>query len=226
MPADLNELPELLLVGWAAGLAVAAGLVAIARLVGAGFTWLTVAVSALLGLVGALGQGTLWGRLGLLLLAVAAIWARRSRLAGACQLAAGLVFMVGTAHLGGWVPASVAALALGGVTGEMLLSHWYLIDPSLPRWSLRALAIAAILGIAANSVVLAAEGLPDGGATFAFWVLMATSAVLMLAVVAALRYPAYSGVMSATGLSYLALLTTAGGVFLGWVLVAGLIPTS
>jgi hypothetical protein len=51
-----------------------------------------------------------------------------------------------------------------------------------------------------------------------------TSIVLMVAVIAALRYPAYSGVMAATGLSYLAVLTTLGAVFLGRALLAGLGP--
>jgi hypothetical protein len=39
-----------------------------------------------------------------------------------------------------------------------------------------------------------------------------------------LRYPAYAGVMAATGLSYLAAITTLGGVFLGRLLLAGLGP--
>ena len=53
---------------------------------------------------------------------------------------------------------------------------------------------------------------------------MATSVVLMAAVIGSLRYPAYAGVMAATGLSYLAVLTTLGGMFLGRALVAGLGP--
>jgi hypothetical protein len=53
---------------------------------------------------------------------------------------------------------------------------------------------------------------------------MVTSVVLMAGVFASLRYPAYAGVMAATGLSYLAVLTTLGGTFLGRALVAGLGP--
>ena len=48
--------------------------------------------------------------------------------------------------------------------------------------------------------------------------------LLMAGVYASLRYPAYAGVMAATGLSYLAVLTTLGGTFLGRALVAGLGP--
>jgi hypothetical protein len=224
VPEALHALPELLLTGWAAGLAIAAGVVAMSGLVGPGFTWLTGAVSFLLGLVAAFGASPWWGWIGLLLLALAMLWARNRRVAGVLQVAGGLVLLVSAAVQGGLLPAALSALALGGVTGEMVLGHWYLIDPSLPRWLLRTLAVAGLLGIAADALAMAVVGLPDTGAAVAFWVLMATSAILMLAVLAALRYPAYSGVMSATGLSYLALLTTVGGVFLGWVVAGGLLP--
>ena len=62
------------------------------------------------------------------------------------------------------------------------------------------------------------------GGSLGYWVLVVTSVVLMVAVIAAIRYPAYSGVMAATGLSYLALLTTLGAVFVGRAIVAGLGP--
>ena len=224
MPQDLTALPELLLVGWAAGLSLAAGLVALAGVVGPGFTWLSGSVAMVLGLVAAFGESPWWGWAGLFLLALGLVWARNRRLAGFIQVAGGMTLLTGTALQGGLLPAALAALALGGVTGEMMLGHWYLIDPSLPRWSLRALAIVGIVGIVTDAMVMTLVGMPDGGPAVAFWVLMTTSAILMVAVVAALRYPAYSGVMSATGLSYLALLTTVGGVFLGWVVAGGLYP--
>ena len=107
----------------------------------------------------------------------------------------------------------------------MLLGHWYLIDPSLPRWTLRTLAGAGIIGLAADSLGLAVlGGLPGGLGTVAFWILITTSIVIMIGVLGSLRYPAYSGVMAATGLSYLAVLTTLGATFLGRALVAGLGP--
>jgi hypothetical protein len=64
----------------------------------------------------------------------------------------------------------------------------------------------------------------SGGGAVGFWTLLVASVVLMGAVIGALRYPAYSGVMAATGLSYLALLTTLGAVFVGRALAAGLGP--
>ncbi len=118
-----------------------------------------------------------------------------------------------------------ATLALGGVTGEMMLGHWYLIDPRLPRAALRNLAIAGIVGLVAEAVFNLGLGIDfSGGGAIGFWLLLVTSVALMVAVIAALRYPAYSGVMAATGLSYLALLTTLGAVFVGRAIAAGLGP--
>ncbi|HLF61434.1 MAG TPA: hypothetical protein VI980_09685 [Acidimicrobiia bacterium] len=226
MPDDLANLadPGFILVAWASGLALVSGLVALARLVGPGFTWVTGSVAALVGLGAAFGGDTWWVRLALLLLALGLIWARNRQVSGIFQVAAGVALLIQAIRLGAWAPALAAMLALGGVTGEMLLGHWYLVDPRLPRWALKSLAIAAIVGLGFVSVVMAAAGLPSGGATVAFWVLMSTSVVLMGAVFASLRYPEYSGVMAATGLSYLAVLTSLGGVFLGGALVAGLGP--
>jgi hypothetical protein len=138
---------------------------------------------------------------------------------------AGLAYLVEAGAMGGWLPAIGAAVALGGVTGEMMLGHWYLVDPRLPRWALRSLALIGLGGLVLDAVVLTFFGsFPGGGATVAFWVLLVTSLVLMAAVLGALRQPAYSGVMAATGLSYLAVLTTLGAVFMGRALVAGLGP--
>ncbi|HSO50342.1 MAG TPA: hypothetical protein VLS86_07320, partial [Acidimicrobiia bacterium] len=173
---------------------------------------------------GAFGEDTWWVRLGLLLAALGLITARNRQLSGLFQVAAGLALAIQAMRVGGWAPALSATMALGGVTGEMLLGHWYLVDPRLPRWALKSLAVAGIIGLMLDSVVLAVAGLPSGGATIAFWVLMATSVILMAAVFAALRYPAYAGVMAATGLSYLAVLTSLAAVFLGRVLVAGMGP--
>lgn len=195
-----------------------------ARIVGRGFTWLSAGTAGLVGLAGAFLEGAWAARLALLLV-VAVIWAGNRKSAGLLLLAAGVAFLIEASFLGGWLLAATATLALGGVTGEMLLGHWYLIDPRLPRIVLKALALVGIGGLVGDGVVLAAVGsLPAGGAVIAFWVLLGGSIILMAAVLGALRYPAYSGVMAATGLSYLAVLTTLGAVFLGRALVAGLGP--
>ena len=195
-----------------------------ARIVGPGFTWVTGSVAALISLGGVLADESWWARTGFVFLVVGIIWARNAAFSGVLQAIAGVLFVIQASLLGGLLPAISAALALGGVTGEMVLGHWYLVDPRLPRSSLRALAYAGIAGLVGDALVITLAGLPGGGATIAYWVLLVTSLVLMAGVLGSLRYPAYSGVMAATGLSYLAVLTTLGAVFLGRVLVAGFGP--
>jgi hypothetical protein len=226
VPSDLTTIadPRLILLTWAAGLAIVAGFVSLSRIVGPGFTWLSAGVAALVGLPGALTEGSWWARIGLLAGVVGMIWARNRPFAGVMFLLAGIGYLIQATLLAGWLPAVTATLALGGVTGEMLLGHWYLVDPRLPRSALRNLALAGILGLLAEAGLQLSLGTGMGGGGWGFWILLATSVVLMVAVIAALRYPAYSGVMAATGLSYLALLTTLGAVFVGRAIAAGLGP--
>jgi hypothetical protein len=113
----------------------------------------------------------------------------------------------------------VSALFLGAVSDAMLLGHWYLVQPGMPRRLLNEM-ITAVLWI--WPVSAAAFLLPTGmvsvlngtiddgwdGVLGWFWL---TSTVLtgVLAVVtrAALKERSYSAVMAATGLMYLAILT-------------------
>ena len=226
MPADPTTLarPEVVLVAWAAGLALVSGSVALARLVGPGFTWLVGSVALVIGIVGVFDEEPWWARVGMVLLVLGLVWARNRQLSGMLQLFAGLALVIQSSTGSGWAPALSATFALGGVTGEMALGHWYLVDPRLPRSVLKLLAVVGVGGLIADAVVLGITGLPAGGATVAYWVLMATSALLMAGVFGSLRHPAYAGVMAATGLSYLAVLTTLGGMFLGRALVAGIGP--
>lgn len=227
MPTDLSTIadPRFILLTWGAGLAVAAGYASLTRVVGVGFTWLASGTAVLVGLAGALAEGAVWARAGMLALLLGALLARNKGLSGGLLIGGGTALLIEAALLAGPLPALTSSFALGGVTGEMLLGHWYLVDPRLPRWVLRSLAYGGIGGLALDGALLATAGeMPSGGGSIAFWVLLATSLLLMIAVVAALRYPAYSGVMAATGLSYLAVLTTLGAVFLGRALIAGLAP--
>jgi len=226
VPADLQSIadPRLILLAWAAGLALVAGVVSLSRIVGPGFSWLTAGVSALVGLPAVFAEGEWWARAALLALVLGVLWARNKALAGVVFLVAGTAYLVEAILFSGALSAVTATLALGGVTGEMMLGHWYLVDPRLPRLALRNLALVGIGGLVAEAALQVALGVGVTGGALAFWVLVVTSVALMAAVVGALRYPAYSGVMAATGLSYLALLTTLGAVFVGRALVAGLGP--
>lgn len=226
MPADLQSIadPRLILLAWASGLAFVVGVISLTRIVGPGFTWLTAGVSVLVGLPGGLADRAWWARAGLVCLVVGLIWARNRAFAGGLFLIGGLLYLVQAATMGGWVSALTATLALGGVAGEMLLGHWYLVDPRLPRSALRNLALVGIAGLLAEAALQVSLGMGFSGGALGFWVLLVTSVGLMAAVVASIRYPAYSGVMAATGLSYLALLTTLGAVFVGRAMAAGLGP--
>lgn len=229
MPSDLATIadPPFLLLAWGAGLAACVSFVSSVRIVGPGFTWLTASVAGAIALPAALGVGAWWARIGLLLVGAGLLWARNRQFAGALIGAGALLLVFQAAQIGGPLLAVTAAMALGGVSGEMALGHWYLVDPRLPRWALRALAFFAIAGLLTDSAVLTiGVGLPSGGGQIAFWSLVGLSVILMIGVIGALRYPAYSGVMAATGLSYLAVLTTLGAVFVGRALAVGLGPFS
>jgi hypothetical protein len=179
-------------------------------------------VAAVIGLPGVLADGAWFARIGFVALAVGIFWGRNRPFAGFMYLFGGLAYLVEASLFAGPVSAITATLALGGVTGEMVLGHWYLVDPRLPRSALRTLAVAGIVGLAAEALFQVSLDIGFSGGALGFWVLLVTSIVLMVAVIGALRYPAYSGVMAATGLSYLALLTTLGAVFVGRALAAGL----
>jgi hypothetical protein len=188
VPADLQSIadPRLILLAWAAGLALVAGVISIADVVGPGFTWLAAGVAGLVGLPGAFGDDAWWARAGTVLVVVGFVLARKKKPAGVVLLLAGAAFTVEGALDGGWIPALTGAVALGGVTGEMMLGHWYLIDPRLPRSALRGLAVAGIVGLCAETATLVWLGVGASGSAIGFWVLMATSVALMGAVIAAL----------------------------------------
>jgi hypothetical protein len=227
VPVDIQTIadPRFILLGWAAGLALVTGAVSLAQVVGPGFNWLAGGTAVALGLIGWTLPGLFLPLVGTIVAAGAMILARNRMAAGWLLLAAGATYLIGAASLGGWVLAVTAAVALGGVTGEMVLGHWYLVDPRLPRWTLRGMAGLGIVGLIADGGALQwVGGFSWTGPSIAYAALLGLSVVLMSAVLGALRHPAYSGVMAATGLSYLAVLTSLGAVFLGRAMVAGVGP--
>lgn len=130
-------------------------------------------------------------------------------------------------HAGDPVALSVArgllsALLLGVVTGAMLLGHWYLVQPGLRRGPfLELVRWTGIIWAPHTLVMLWPTGMAsvlDGtiddaynGLLGWFWVACVVATIALVGVtLAALRERAYSAVMAATGLMYLAILTAFG----------------
>ena len=116
----------------------------------------------------------------------------------------------------------VGAAFLGVVTDAMLLGHWYLVQPGLPRRLLNEIVTAlgwiwpleVVLLLVPTGMMSVLTGSVDdgwGGTLGWFWVACAvTTIVLVFVTKAALREREYSAVMAATGLLYLAILTAFG----------------
>jgi hypothetical protein len=114
------------------------------------------------------------------------------------------------------------AAFLGAVTDAMLLGHWYLVQPGLPRrlllelvrWLARVWPFEVALLLVPTGMVSVLNGrIDDGwnGTLGWFWVACALTTIALCAVTrAALRERQYSAVMAATGLLYLAILTAFG----------------
>lgn len=207
---------------WAAGLAGVAAVVGWWKVVGRGFGWLSAGVAALFGGIGwAVGGGWPAG-VGTVAALVGIALAGRPTAFAAALATAAVFLAAASVPDGGLLGTLSGALLLGGTTGEMLLGHWFLIDPTLPRWALKRLAAAGGAGVVADSVVLGASagaGLGGEVVGWAFVVLAATTFVLLVAVWFALNEPSYAGVMAATGLSYLAILTAVGAAAAGRSLI-------
>lgn len=195
--------PGAVLAFWAGGLGLGAAVVSFWKVARPAFLRLAAGLAAALGLGAALlGSGPFaWVGTGL---ALSAAIAR----VGAPLAAASAFWIVAGANAVGWPSALIGAASLGGISSEMLLGHWFLVDPKLPRWPLRRLAYFGIAGIAAEGVRVAL--LPNGSliaTPLILTLLAALGLLLMVGVVFSLRVKSYTGVMAATGLSYLATIT-------------------
>jgi len=116
----------------------------------------------------------------------------------------------------------VGAAFLGSVTDGMLLGHWYLVQPGMPRAALleqvRWLGIIWPFEVAAllwpTGMVSVIDGTIDDGYNGMlgwFWIACAVTTIALVVVTrAALKERQYSAVMAATGLLYLAILTAFG----------------
>lgn len=125
-----------------------------------------------------------------------------------------------------------SALFLGVVADAMLLGHWYLVQPGLARGPLLELVRwTAVLWVPETIAMLWPTGMVSvlngtiddayNGLLGWFWVACVITTIVLVAVTrAALRERAYSAVMAATGLMYLAILTGFGQDLVARVLLA------
>ncbi len=140
---------------------------------------------------------------------------------GAAGLLAAAQF-AGGPYLLALVRLVVGAVFLGGVSDAMLLGHWYLVQPGLPRGPIKELVLATAAAwpfeVVAflwptGMVQVLNGGIDDGYHGVLGWIWIGC-ALLTIGLVgmtwAALRERYYSAVMAATGLLYLAILTAFG----------------
>ncbi len=125
------------------------------------------------------------------------------------------------------------ALFLGAVTDAMLLGHWYLVQPGLPRrhlndlvralgwvWPIEVVALLLPTGMFAVFTGAVDDGW--NGTLGWFWAACAVTTIVLVYVTrAALRERSYSAVMAATGLLYLAILTAFGTDLVARAVLAG-----
>jgi hypothetical protein len=116
----------------------------------------------------------------------------------------------------------VGAVFLGAVSDAMLLGHWYLVQPGMPRKLLNQLTnvllvvwpLEIVVFLLPTGMISVLNGSVDDGWNGVlgwFWLACASmTGVLAWFTRAALRERSYSAVMAATGLSYLAILTGFG----------------
>lgn len=116
----------------------------------------------------------------------------------------------------------IGAAFIGAISDGMLLGHWYLVQPGLPRRLLNELVTAlawlwplevAALLLPTGMVSVWTGEVDDGWGGLLGWMWAAcaiTTIVLVLVTRAALKERYYSAVMAATGLLYLAILTAFG----------------
>jgi hypothetical protein len=116
----------------------------------------------------------------------------------------------------------VGAAFIGAISDAMLLGHWYLTQPGLPRrllnemvdavawlWPLEVLVM--LLPVGMISVWTGAVDDGWGGLLGWMWAACALTTIILVVVTkAALKERYYSAVMAATGLLYLAILTGFG----------------
>ncbi len=143
-------------------------------------------------------------------------------------VAIGFVGLIGAAvDAGGDTAVAIArtivgAAFIGAISDAMLLGHWYLVQPGLPRRLLNEIVTAlawlwpfevVVMLLPTGMISVFTGAVDDGWGGMLGWMWLAcaiTTIVLIFVTRAALKERYYSAVMAATGLLYLAILTGFG----------------
>jgi hypothetical protein len=116
----------------------------------------------------------------------------------------------------------VGAAFIGALSDAMLLGHWYLTQPGLPRRLLNEMVAALkwlwpaevfVMLLPTGMIAVLTGSVDDGWGGMLGWMWLMcsiTTIILIFVTEAALKERAYSAVMAATGLLYLAILTGFG----------------
>ncbi|MEY4360925.1 MAG: hypothetical protein RL391_231 [Actinomycetota bacterium] len=127
----------------------------------------------------------------------------------------------------------VGAVFLGFVSDAMLLGHWYLVQPGLPRRHVNEIVraflwvwpVEVMVMILPTGMFSVFSGTVDDGWSGQlgwFWAACAaTTGILGFVTLRALKERSYSAVMAATGLMYLAILTAFGTDLVARAVLAG-----
>ena len=103
---------------------------------------------------------------------------------------------------------------VSGIFSLMMIGHWFLVDPTISREGMKNIAKSSIF-IATLLCLLLFLGLfSDEISTFYRNIILGlyiSSGILSLGSLKSLNEKSYTGVMAATGLSYLSLLVSLGG---------------
>ena len=152
---------------------------------------------------------------------------------GVLALIAGGVATGGDAPLLSVARWLAGAAFLGAVSDGMLLGHWYLVQPGLPRAPLLELVRwvgytwpveVALLLVPTGMFSVFSGSIDDGygGMLGWFWAASAVTTIgLVFVTRAALKERQYAAVMAATGLLYLAILTAFGTDLVARALLSG-----
>ena len=127
----------------------------------------------------------------------------------------------------------VGAAFIGAISDAMLLGHWYLTQPGLPRVLLNEMVSAlkwlwpaeVVVMLLPTGMIAVLTGSVDdgwGGMLGWMWLMCSITTIILIFVTqAALKERAYSAVMAATGLLYLAILTGFGMDIVPRAILAG-----